>query len=80
MTKPDALRLLEKTLELPPETLTGGERLSELQAWDSLSTLAFIAMADKEFGLPLAGNRVAGCRTVDDLIGLLGLPSVRRAA
>jgi acyl carrier protein len=76
----DALRLLEVTLALQPHSLTGAERLTDLEGWDSLSTLAFIAMADKEFGLPLPGNRVAGCQTVAELIGLLGLPLANRAA
>jgi acyl carrier protein len=71
MDRQGALRLLEETLDLDPHTLTGGETLRELAGWDSLSTVAFIAMVDKEFGRPLPGARVAGCQTVDELLGLL---------
>jgi hypothetical protein len=80
MTKPDALRLLERTLELQPNSLTGAEKLTELDGWDSLSTLAFIATADRACGLALPGNRVVACRTVDELIGLLGVDAASRAA
>ena len=80
MTRQDALRLLEKTLEITAHTLTGSETLRDLESWDSLSTMTFIAMADKELGLPLPGNRVARCQTVDDLLELLGAVSVNRAA
>jgi acyl carrier protein len=80
MTRQDALRLLEETLELAPHTLTGAERLRDLMGWDSLSTMAFIAMVDREFGRPLPGGRVAGCQTVDELIGLLGFAVTDRAA
>jgi acyl carrier protein len=80
MTRSDGLRLLEETLDLRPHTLTGGEKLGEVEGWDSLSTMAFIAMADREFGLALPGNRVVACRTVDELIALLGLPAAGRAA
>jgi acyl carrier protein len=74
MTRSTALRLLEDTLQIAPNTLTGGEKLTEVEGWDSLSTIAFIAMADKDFGLALPGNRVVACRTVDELLGLLDLP------
>jgi acyl carrier protein len=74
MTRSATLRLLEQTLDLQPNTLSGDERLNAVEGWDSLSTMAFIAMADREFGLALPGNRVVACRTVDELIGLLGLP------
>ena len=80
MTKQDALRLLEETLELRPHTLTGGESSREVEGWDSMSTMAFIAMADQEFGLPLPGNQVAACQTVDELLGLLGASATSRAA
>jgi acyl carrier protein len=80
MTRQEALRLLETTLEMAPNTLTGEEHLRDLDGWDSLSALAFIAMADKERGLALPGNAVVRCRTVDELIGLLGAPGLERAA
>jgi acyl carrier protein len=80
MTKQDALRLLEESLEMAPHTLTGGETLRSLENWDSLSTLAFIAMVDKELGLAMPGNQVARCRTVDELLELLGISSTKQAA
>jgi acyl carrier protein len=80
MTKQDGLRLLEETLGLQPHTLAGNEKLRDLELWDSLSTMSFIAMVDKKFGLPLPGNRVVRCKTVDELIGLLGPDVGDRAA
>lgn len=80
MTKQDALRLLEKCLDMGPHTLSGGETLRNLENWDSLSTLAFIAMVDKELGLALPGNQVAQCRTVDELLELLGIVPAKQAA
>ncbi len=80
MTRQDALRMLEKTLAMSPHTLTGGEDLGEIAAWDSLSTLEFICTVDKIMGLPLRGNQVARCQTVEELIGLLGIAPDARAA
>jgi acyl carrier protein len=79
MTRQDGLRLLEETLGLQPHTIKGGEKLRDLELWDSMSTMAFIAMADKKFGLPLPGNRVARCQTVDELLDLLG-PNISTGA
>jgi acyl carrier protein len=71
MTRHDALRLLEETLDLRPHSLTGQENLSDVEAWDSMSTIAFIAMVDKQFGVPLPGKQVIRCQTVDDLLVLM---------
>jgi hypothetical protein len=75
-----ALRLLEETLHLEPRTLKGGEALADLEAWDSLATLAFIAMADKHFAVLVPGGRVARCQSVGDLLGLLGVAAADRVA
>jgi acyl carrier protein len=80
MTAPDALHLLEETLELRPNTLSGTERLADLEAWDSLSALTLIAAVDKKLGLPLPGARVARCRTVAELCDVLTDAAARRAA
>jgi acyl carrier protein len=79
MTRQDAVGLLERTLDLPPHSLAGPERLADLEAWDSLSTVAFIAEVDRRLGLALPGGRVAACRTVDELAELL-CGSLQRAA
>ncbi len=71
MTRPDLLRSLEDTLGLKPYSLTGDERLRDVDGWDSMSTLLVIAMVDKKFGRALPGSRVAQCQTVDELLGLI---------
>ncbi len=80
MDKPDGMRLLERMLELSPNTLSAECRLRDLDGWDSLGTMTFIALVDKELGLPLPGSRVARCQTVGELLGLLGEARGARAA
>jgi len=71
MTKKEFLALLEEILEETPGTLTGPESLEkDVKGWDSLAVLSFIAMADEHFGVALSSNRLANCKTVNDLIGL----------
>jgi acyl carrier protein len=80
MSRQDGLRLLEEALGVTPHTLSGGEKLRDLELWDSLSTMTFIGLVDKKFGLPLQGSRVARCQTVEELISLLGPDASHRAA
>jgi hypothetical protein len=80
MSRQDALRLLEEMLELGSHSLSGTEKLKDLEAWDSLSPLAFIALVDKEFGQALPTSQVIHCQTIDELIGLLVAAAAHRAA
>jgi acyl carrier protein len=80
VTKADTLRLLDEMLNLPAGSVTGGERLGDLDGWDSLSVLVFIAHVDKAFGVPLPGGRVAQCKTVDELCALVHEATSARAA
>lgn len=79
MAKPDGMRLLEQMLELRPGTLSAEDRLRDLDGWDSLATMTFIAAADRELGVPLPGSRVARCQTVGELLALLSAPADRAA-
>lgn len=51
--------------------LTGDEVLEEMDEWDSLKLLSFIAFVDREFGCQLKMTDVVNCRTLRDLYALL---------
>ncbi len=72
MDRLEFLAGLDELLELAPGTLTGAEVLEELEGWDSLAVISFIAMVDERLGLVIEGQRLAAARTVDDLLGLIG--------
>ncbi len=72
MTKKDFLLTLDGLLENEPGTLTGGESLSDVEKWDSLAVMAFMAMVDEKFGVILSPKQIAKCRTVSDLAALAG--------
>jgi acyl carrier protein len=71
MPKEYFLRLIEQNLQLAPQTLEGNKLLCEIEEWDSLAVLSFLAMADSHAGVVLSGEAVAGCSTVDDLYSLV---------
>lgn len=46
-------------------------RLAELEQWDSLAMVMFVANVDAEYNAAVDGNAVAQAETVRDLYGLV---------
>jgi acyl carrier protein len=72
MKKSEFLLLMDELIEAEPGTLKGPEALSEVEGWDSVAVMGFIALVDEQFELALSPKRLAECRTIDDLVGLAG--------
>ena len=72
MTKGEFLRALEGQLEIPSGTLAETNALTEVDGWDSMAALLFIALADEKVGVTVTGDQIAKSRTVGDLLSLLG--------
>ena len=71
MTRQSFLVLLDELLELPAGTLQGPEQLDELERWDSLATVGFIALANEHYDVTLSPRQIAASKSVDDLLALL---------
>lgn len=72
MTSAEFLRELEEALEIDADSLDESLVLADLESWDSMSALIFMAVADEQFQLALTGHQIAQCKIVGDLIALLG--------
>ena len=72
MQKKEFLNLIEDALEADENTLTGDELLENLDLWDSLAIVTFIAMVDGEFDVTLSPEKIEVAKTIQDLIALLG--------
>jgi acyl carrier protein len=70
MNHDELLSEFQEILELPPGSLQGGERLSDLEQWDSLAMMSFIALANEKCGVTLSPRQLLGCQTVDDLMAM----------
>jgi acyl carrier protein len=72
MNKHETILLsLDDLLELDPGTLKGSEELKDIEAWDSLAVMGFIAMVDEEFDVMVPPAQLSKCKTVADLISLV---------
>jgi acyl carrier protein len=72
MTKQEFLRLLEGQLEVGEGSLNENQALADLEGWDSMAAVLFIALADERLGVSVVGNQIARAKTINDLLSLLG--------
>jgi acyl carrier protein len=72
MKRAEFLLLVDEIMEAEPGTVTGSEKLDELEMWDSMVALEYIALVDTQFGLVVEAEKLGECQTVDDLLTLLG--------
>ena len=68
MTRQQFLYSMDKLLELPRGTLKGPERLHELEQWNSLAMISFIALADTNNRVSVSAAQLLACSTVSDLL------------
>jgi acyl carrier protein len=71
---------VEELLELPHGSLQGDRPLDGLSEWDSFAVISFIALADSTYSVILPPERIAECRTVDDLADLIEEGQMKKAA
>lgn len=62
--------MMDEILELSPGTIRGEEHLADLEDWDSLTLISFMAKVNMNYGKILSPQLIAQCETVDDLLKL----------
>ena len=65
------IEMLEEMMELEHCTLNVDTKLSDLEEWDSIALISFIALIDDEFDKVLRGSAVKQSKTVSDLMALM---------
>lgn len=71
MTNEQKIKTIEEILDLDEGTLKEDTVLKDLEEWDSVAFLSFIAMMDDEFGKTIKGSVVREQKTVADLMALM---------
>ena len=72
MKKPEFFLLLDEMLEVDPGTVSSGQKLADMEKWDSLAVLGLIALLDEHFAISVPAVRINECKTVDDVAALAG--------
>jgi acyl carrier protein len=73
MSTAEFLAKVDEILELPSGTLKGEEKLEDLENWDSVAMVSFIALVDERNGARLNVKQLGACETVNDLLKLAGV-------
>lgn len=71
MTNEQKIKTIEEILDLEEGTLTEETILNDLEDWDSVAIISFIAMMDDEFDKIVKGSVVREQKTVADLMALM---------
>ena len=67
MDKATFLKELEILLEAEPGTLTGRENLDQIEGWNSLAIMSFLAFAAERLGVTVSPKGILACRTSEEL-------------
>lgn len=71
MTNDKKFELIAETLDVDVESLTPETKLKDLEEWDSIALISFMAMIDDEFDKVIKGSVVKEQKTVADLMALM---------
>ena len=71
MTDAKKIEMLEEMMELEAGTLTPETVLNDIEEWDSIALISFIALMDDEYDKVVKGSVVKEQKTVADLMALM---------
>ena len=71
MTENKKMELIAEVLEVEVDGLTPETKLGDLDEWDSIALISFIAMMDDEFDKIIKGSVVKEQKTVADLMAMM---------
>ena len=72
MNQIEFISKFEEIVEAETGEISGKTLLADVEGWDSLAVMGFIAMVDEEFGLSLEPKALKSCNSVQDLVRLVG--------
>ncbi|MGE6487380.1 hypothetical protein [Paenisporosarcina sp. NPDC076898] len=68
MTEKEKLEMLEEMMELEKGTLVPEIILADLEEWDSIAIISFIALMDEEFNIQIKGFQIKEFKTIEDAL------------
>ncbi len=71
MKKLELYLMLDDIVDQDPGNIQGNDDLVDLEGWDSLAVMTFIAAVDENFNIILEPRELASCKTIADLMTLV---------
>lgn len=71
MTNEEKMELIAEILDVDVEDISPETVLAEIDEWDSVAALSFIAMMDDEFGKEVKGAQIKQFVTIQDALDIM---------
>ncbi len=71
MNRTAFLEKVDELLELPAGTLKGPEKLEDLENWNSMAIVGFVALVDETFNYTVSPRQFGNCETINDVLALV---------
>ena len=72
MNKDEFITEIADLLSMEESEVTSDKILEQLEDWDSLAVIGFIALLDKKLGKKVGAGSIFGCKTIGDLEEIAG--------
>mgnify|MGYP002509963822 FL=1 len=71
MENREKIAKLEEMMELEEGSLTEETLLDDVDEWDSVAAISYIALLDEEFGVSISAKEIKSFKTVADAISYM---------
>lgn len=71
MTKQEKMEELVDVFEMDLDEFDEDTVLEDMETWDSVAILSFIALMDEAFGKQFHATDIKACKTVKDLLDIM---------
>lgn len=71
MRMEEKIAMLEEIMELEEGTLTAEMELKELDEWDSIAAISYIALLDEKFNRSISASTINSFQTVKDALSYM---------
>ena len=71
MTIEKKMELIAEILDMDVSEISPETEFTDLDTWDSVAALTFIAMMDEEFGKEIKGATIKSFKTIQDALDIM---------
>ncbi len=71
MTDEEKMQIIADVMDLETSEITPDTKLADLDSWDSVALLSFIAMMDEKFNKAIKGAEIRNFVTVQDAMNAM---------
>ena len=71
MTNEEKIELIADVMDLDASEITPETKLADLDSWDSVALLSFIAMMDEKFNKAIKGAEIRAFVTIQDAMDVM---------